>query len=349
MRKCQIRTLASNFLLLSALTLGGISVARAEPSAEVQTTIAKQGSLAETVVAYGTLDSKPSDTRSIILQQDGVIEDVLVHAGEAVDKDAPLLQISSTPLAAAQFAQTESSYALARKDFARLKRLKTAGLASNDQLSIAEKTLNDAAAQLRAQRQMGSAQNSTVINAPFAGVITSIMATPGDMKTSGSVLATIGGRSRLIANLGLEPEDAMKVKKHAKLTLAFPLDDNASISGSLSSIGGMIDPQSRLVPAVASMDDDMSPAPVLGSTMVAHIFLPPVDGVLVPRTAILEDAEGTYLFVNEGGKAQRKNVVIAVETDSSSLIASGITKGDRVITTGNAALDDGVSVHEAGQ
>tara|TARA_R110000868_G_scaffold56546_3_gene174936 strand:- start:5957 stop:7006 length:1050 start_codon:yes stop_codon:yes gene_type:complete len=349
MRKRRIRNFAAIFHFLSILTLGGVSVAQAGPSAEVQTIIAKSGSLAETVVAYGTLDSKPSDMRSIILQQDSVIEDVLVHAGEAVGKDAPLLQISSTPLAAAQFAQAESTYALARKDLERLKRLKTSGLASNDQLSIAGKTLSDAEAQLRAQRQMGSAQKSTVIKAPFAGVITSIIATPGDMKAAGSVLATIGGRSRLIANLGLEPEDAMKVKKRAKLTLAFPLDDSATISGSLSSIGGMIDPQSRLVPAVASMDDDMSPAPVLGSTMVAHIFLPPVDGVLVPRTAILEDAEGTYLFVNEGGKAQRKNVVIAVETDSSSLIASGITKGDRVITTGNAALDDGVSVHEAGQ
>lgn len=349
MRKRQIRNSAVIFLSLSILSLSSVSAAQAGPSAEVQTTVAKNGSLAESVVAYGTLDSKPSDTRSIILQHDGVVEDVLVHEGEAVDKDAALLRISPTPLAAAQFTQVESSYVLARKDLARIKRLKVAGLASNDQVSIAEKALSDAQAQLRAQKQMGSSQGSVVIQAPFAGVITSMMATPGDQKAAGSVLATIGGRSRLIAKLGLEPEDAMKVKRNAKLTLAFPLDNSSTISGFLSSIGGMIDPQSRLVPAVATLNGSLTPVPALGSTMVAYIFLPPVNGILVPRSAILEDAEGTYLFVDDGGKARRKNVKIAVETDKFSLLASGVTNGDRVITAGNAALDDGVPVHEGAQ
>lgn len=342
----QIRKPAMILLSLSVLSLFGVSIAQAGPSAEVQTTIAKNGSLAESIVAYGTLQSKPSDTRSIILQHDAVVEDVLVHAGEAVDKDTALFRISPTPMAAAQFAQAESSYVLARKDLARVKRLRAAGLASNDQLSIAEKALADTRAQLRAQKEMGSSQKSVMLKAPFAGVITSIAATSGDQKMAGSVLATIGGRSRLIAQLGLEPEDAMKVEKNAKLTLAFPLDNSSTISGSLTSIGGMIDPQSRLVPAVATLGGSLTPAPVLGSTMVAHIFLPARKGILVPRSAILEDAEGTYVFVDEGGKAHRKNVKIAAETDQSSLLASGVSEGDKVITGGNAALDEGVPVHE---
>ena len=345
----QIRKSMMILLSLSVLSLYGVSIAQAGPSAEVQTTIAKSGSLAESIIAYGTLQSQPSDTRSIILQHDGVVEDVLVHTGEAVDKDTALFRISPTPMAAAQFAQAESSYVLARKDLARVKRLKAAGLASNDQLSLAEKALVDARAQLRAQKEMGSSQKSVMIKAPFAGVITSIAATSGDQKVAGSVLATIGGRSRLIAQLGLEPEDATKVERNAKLTLASPLDNSSTISGSLTSIGGMIDPQSRLVPAVATLEGRLNPAPVLGSTMVAHIFLPPKTGILVPRSAILEDAEGTYVFVDDGGKAHRKNVKIAVENDKSSLIADGVSEGDKVITGGNAALDEGVPVHEGAQ
>lgn len=349
MRNCQIRKLTAISLSLSILSLCGASFAQAGPSTEVQTTIAKSGSLAESIVAYGTLASQPSDTRSIILQHDGVVEDVLVHVGEAVNKDAALLRIAPTPMAAAQFAQAESSYILTRKDLARIKRLKAAGLTSNDQLSLAEKALSDAQSQLQAQKRMGVSQKALVVKAPFAGVITSITTTPGDQKGAGSVLATIGGRSRLVAQLGLEPEDAMKVEKNAKLTLAFPLDNSVAISGYLSSVGGMIDPQSRLVPAIATLDGDITPTPVLGSTMVAHIFLPPRHGVLVPRSAILEDAEGTYLFVDDGGKAHRKNVKISVETDKSTLLASGVSEGDRVITDGNGALDEGVPVHEGAQ
>lgn len=350
MRRCQIGKSAAVMLLsLPLLNLCGLSLAQAGPSAEVQTTIAKSGSLAEATIAYGTLQSQPSDMRSIILQHDGVVEDVLVHAGDVVDKGAALLKISPTPMAAAQFAQAESSYVLASKDLARVKRLKAAGLASNDQLSIAEKALSDARAQLSALRQMGSSQKSLVIKAPFTGVITSILATTGDQKAAGSVLATIGGRSRLIAQLGLEPEDALKVQKNAKLTLAFPLDNSTTISGYLSSIGGMIDQQSRLVPAVATLTGTPSPTPVLGSTMIAHIFLPTKNGILVPRSAILEDAEGTYVFVDNDGKAHRRNVTIAVETDKSSLLTSGVNDGDRVIISGNAALDEDVPVHEVAQ
>ncbi|MGV8996628.1 MAG: efflux RND transporter periplasmic adaptor subunit [Parvibaculaceae bacterium] len=347
MRKFKIGYFAAIALSLSIVSLTGLSRAHAGPSAEVQTEVAKSGSLAESIVAYGTLDSKPSDTRSIILQHDGVVDDVFVHPGEVVDKDAELLKISATPLAVAQFSQVESGYALARKELQRIQRLRVSGLASNDQVSNAEKAFTDAQSQLRAQKEMGPSKGSITIRAPFAGVITSIVASPGDHITAGSVLVTIGGRSKLIAKLGLEPEDAMRLKKNAKLQLSFALDKRMMTSGILSSVGGMIDPQSRLVPAIASLNGNITPAPVLGSTIIAHIFLPAENGILLPRSAILEDAQGTYLFVNEEGKALRKNVRISVETDKSTLIASGILSGEVVIISGNAALDDEMPIHEA--
>ncbi len=58
----------------------------------------------------------------------------------------------------------------------------------------------------------------------------------------------------------------------------------------------------------------------LGATVVAHIELPPKQGILVPRTALLEDSSGPYIFTIADETAHKQNVKVLVETEDMALI-----------------------------
>ena len=71
------------------------------------------------------------------------------------------------------------------------------------------------------------------------------------------------------------------------------------------------------------------------------------DAVLVPRAAVVREAEETAVFVANGDKAERKVVTIGLEDDEHVEIKSGIKAGDQVIVKGQAGLPDGATITTA--
>ena len=69
----------------------------------------------------------------------------------------------------------------------------------------------------------------------------------------------------------------------------------------------------------------------------------------VPRSAILTDSNGNYLYVMEHNRAVEKRVLCGTTTADSKLtpIFRGINKGDIIITGPFAELQDGTPVKTA--
>ncbi len=329
------------------LTGGSEEEAPAEPTGTVTTAVAAQGSLSPTAIAYGTVVSSPAHTRIIVMPHEGTIESVDVHDGDAVRSGQAIVTIAIAPAAAAQYAQARSALDFAQQDLARVERLFAEKLATNDQLGTARKALSDAQAQLDQLNKTGADRAQDTLRAPFDGVVTALSVNPGDRPQVGAALATLASQSDVIVQLGLEPEDAARLKPGAPVELIPPQDGVDKISGKLASVGSAIDGTSHLVKAVADIPAAESARATLGQTLVAHVALPARQGIVIPRGALLEDADGPYVFTVVNGKAHRQAIQIAVETDEQALIDKGLAAGARVIVTGNGALEDGVAVQEA--
>lgn len=70
----------------------------------------------------------------------------------------------------------------------------------------------------------------------------------------------------------------------------------------------------------------------------------PQDQVVIPQAALIADQEGTYVFVDDNGRAAVKRVRIGPTVGADVVITSGIAAGDQVITEGLTALRPGVPV-----
>ncbi len=68
---------------------------------------------------------------------------------------------------------------------------------------------------------------------------------------------------------------------------------------------------------------------------------------VVPETAVMQDADGTYLFVVQGGQASKRRVTPGPVTESGWLIDAGLKTGDEVVVEGVVKLQPGMAVEVA--
>jgi RND family efflux transporter MFP subunit len=317
-------------------------------TATVTTAEAAQGSLSPTTLAYGTVTSSPAHTYVIALMRDGIFKSVDVHDGDPVRAGQALFTVSTAPANLTAYAQAKSAVDFATQDLARVERMFANRLATNDQLATARKALADAKSQLDEQNKIGAGAAEQVIRAPFDGVVSGLMAVPGDKVQANTTIATVSSRSDVVVQLNVEPEDASKLMVGATVKLISSFSGSDTIEGKLTSVGATIDPMTHLVKAVAQIPAAAGAHLTLGSTLVAHIDLPPRQGILVPRTALLEDDSGPYIFTISENTAHKQNIKVLVETDDMALI-DGVDPalGTKVVIAGNAELDDDTPVQES--
>jgi RND family efflux transporter MFP subunit len=334
------RTTVFAVLLLCA----GTGAAFADPSALVKLATARQGALSPQLTAYGTVGADTNYLITIPMPRDARVLSVSVRPGEAVKKGDPLMTIETAPGAAVAFGQAKSALSFAATDLSHTRRLYDEQLATRSQLAAAEKAYADAQTALAQQQRMGADRPIDALRSPVAGVAVTIAGSPGDAVNAGTVVATIANRDRLTANFGLEPADAPNVHVGALATLRSRQNDSLIIRAPVISVSAMIDPQSRLVNAVVRIPQDVAPRLLVGMTLTGRIDLEPHGGIVVPRTALLSDSDGTYVFVVTKGVAERRGVTVSLETDRDALVARGLKPGDQVAIDGVAGLDSGMHV-----
>jgi len=317
--------------------------------AAVTTAIVTQKTLAETITAYGIVQPDPAEVHNIAMPGDGIVSRVFVRPGQIVKTGDAIIQIETSPGAAAQYDQAQAAVKYASNELTRIKEQLKEQLATRDQVAQAEKALVDAKAELDRLNKAGANKPQQTLRASVDGVVTKVLATPGDRLQADAITAAIGDRNALVVMLGIEVEDVPRLKPGAKVVLRSPLNPAIHIKTTVSSLHGMVNPATRLVDALVQLTPSDAKGLIFGMTMRATIALDSWTGPVVPRSALMVDESGPFVFTVINDTAHKVPVDIAYETNGETGLKSGVAEGDVVVVTGNAALEDGMSVQYAGK
>ena len=348
MNRAAIAAASGAALVIAALAVffwpSTVDTAPPESTALVALAKVVQGQLSPQIVAYGEVAADPDFATTLVMPRDAVVASIAVRSGQSVEQSDPILTIETSPGATAQFEQAKSAATFAAKDLAHTRELFAEQLATKSQLDAATKANADAQAVLAQQQRIGADRHVEVLHAPAAGVVTAVNATLGQHLTADTVVASIGTRDKLIVNLGLEPEEAPGVAIGARVAMHSPQNGQLAFDADVILVNAMVDPQSRLVDVVVRVPVEAAAQLILGTTLIARVFLPPQQGIVVPRDALLADENGTYVVVVQKSVVHRRAVKIAFETDEKALIASGLVDGELVTVAGGVGLQDGTAV-----
>jgi hypothetical protein len=151
----------------------------------------------------------------------------------------------------------------------------------------------------------------------------------------------------LVVALGIEPEDIARVAAGTPVHLTSPLDPQVAIDGKIAVMHDMVNATTHLVDGVVQLTPPATDKLVLGMTIAARIELSAPPGAVVPRAALMEDADGAFVFTVDAGVAHRQPVSVVAESDAEASLKEALTEQTRVVVAGNAALKDGMKVREA--
>ncbi len=336
-------------LLLTVLLLIQCGTLSAEtPSALIRSVPIASQSLTETLRAFGTLEPDPDQILSLSLPHAGLVNRIWVRLGQRVKRGDPLLEIITSPDARMAYLQALSAVDFATRDVQRQERLLEEQLATKAQVDAARKNLQDAQAKLSALKKRGQDSTEETLRAPMDGILTRLDVSQGQRVQADTTALLIAAEQRLIARLGLEPEDLKHIQPNASVSIRSVFVPEIQIATQIREIHAMIDPATHLVEALAPIPEAQIDHLILGSRIIAQIEIKTQTALVVPRSAVLNDAQGAYIFVVAQGKAKKIHVEEGIETQQKIAISSPqLQAGDSVVISGNYELSDGMSVREA--
>ena len=329
----------------------------------VVTATAVQKSVPVTVNAVGTAES--ISTVQVRAQVTGRIAEVHFAEGQDVAAGQSLFTIDPQPfqvvLAQAQavLARDTAQAKNAQAQVERFENLFKRGLISQDQYETQVATANALKATTQAdEAAIASAQLNlqyTKVLAPAAGRTGALLVHAGDLvQANGTApLVVINQVAPIYVSFSIPGkllEEVRRAQRNAPLRVIanLPGEDEAMEDGRLTFIDNAVDPQTATIKMKATFANQTHRLwPGQFADVLLELRSDP-HAILVPSVAVQSGQQGSYVFVVADGRAQMRPVTIARVQGNDSVIASGVTPGDVVVTDGQLRLTPNARVAERG-
>ena len=316
----------------------------ARPVAQVQIAKVERKAITEKLIAYGSVIAQPGKTHSVSVAFETRVRHILVAPGQFVQENNPLTEIELSPAAQVQFQQAKNAAEAARKELKQTQERFNLKLATNQDLSAAEKTARDAEVQLTTLQRAGAGGDNR-IHADMAGVIAKVNVQDGQIVAPGSPLVEIVAENEIEVKLGVEPEDLSAAQNGAPIAI-FPMNDPtaAKVDGSIRLVTRRVDPATRLVDVYVALPEGTKL--LLDGYVRGEIQRTEKNALVVPRSAVLPSESREYeVFTVANNRAVRHTVKMGAENPKEvQVIAEDLHEGDPVVTVGNYELEDGMAV-----
>ncbi len=316
------------------------------PSVQIKTALVIEKTMTETLTSFGILDPDPDQILSLSLPHAGLINKVWVRLGQRVNSGDQLLEIVTAPDAHMQFLQAQSAVDYAKRELERQQRLLTEQLTTKAQVDATNKNLSDAYATLKALQQRGQNVEKETLRTPMDGIVIQLDVSQGQRVQADTSAMLIAAEQRLIARLGVEPEDLDAIRTGTPVTITSVFVPELKIETTIREVHAMVNPNTHLVEVLAAIPVQQVEQLVLGSRILGQIHLASHTALVVPRTAVLGDGSNSYLFTVSKNKAKRISVQTGVEEGGLIEVIGNLNVNDVVVITGNYELSDGMTVKE---
>lgn len=327
------------------LGLAGLAVHADEDAGVVQvrTVLPQRVAMRFAVTGYGTLMPGAKALDSLSLPRSGQVRNWRVVVGQRVRRGDPLFDFVTDALTTSGYEQAHSAVELAQRDDARMQRQYDQHLVTASQKDAAHKARLDAESAWQAQQQLGSGMPVTTVRASRDGVIWSQNAAQGDRLAAGVTVMQLATSAPVRVQLTLPPEEAPIWTAGAAVSVVPLIGAQHRWSGVVETVSEQIDAPTQgqgvwllLTPATGQL---------LGTRVRATLTAQVRSLWSVPRSAVLQDGEGSYVFQIQGHQAHRVNVK-AFENDTVTGIDGPLNPALAVVVEGNYELSDGMAVQE---
>jgi len=314
----------------------------------------------------------------------GKVMEILIEEGMKVAENQILARLDSSntkanlDLAQAQQAAAQSAihetkvrFDEAHRELRRITDLAKEKIATQADLDRADAEVNSLKARLErqqvevsvAERQVALWQQQmedAVIRAPFAGVVTSKNAQPGEMI---SPISAGGGFTRT-GICTLVDMDSLEVEIDVSESYINRVEANQPVEATLDAYADWKIP-CKVIAIIPTADRQKATVKVrVGFEKLDPRILPqmgikvafqgskegePAKGIVIPKGAVRSQDGQDIVFVMQNGRVERRAITLGSSGSADVTVAAGLTAGERVVLEGPENLTPGAAVEETKQ
>jgi HlyD family secretion protein len=324
----------------------------AEAAPAVSVVVPGRRQVARTISATGQLAAR-YDMPVGIPGEGGKVVSVLVEAGQWVGAGQTLavidrsVQSQEAAQLAAQIDVARADARLAQQELDRAQKLVSRGFVSKADVERRVAARDAALARVRvAQANLGQSRariGRLDVRAPAAGLVLTRTVEPGQIVGPGSgALFRIarGGQFEMMARL---PEADLAALGTGVLAQVTPVGSPKTYQGSIWQVSPVIDPATRQGVARIAIPYDRDLRP--GGFATASIQAGSTDAPMLPESAVLNDSQGSYVYiVDKDNAVRRRPVKVGSVTDEGVIVAEGLNGAERVVLSAGPFLTEGEKI-----
>jgi membrane fusion protein (multidrug efflux system) len=292
----------------------------------------------ETVLRFSTNLEAENDVQVVSQASRQLqVRQLLVEEGAEVGRGQVLLRLENAELRTA-LARIEGQLEKARREYDRQTSL-------YGQQLISEQIYNDATYELEqlelsledSQRELGY----TEVRAPIAGTVTERHVSVGDQVTANQMLFRIVDFDSIVARVYVPEKDLWRISEGLEARLYTEANRSIERRGAIERVAPQVDPRSGTVKATIGIPRGAGLLPGM-YVSVELITAVNAEAVLVPKKALIYDAEQIYVFrLAEEDRVERLLIEARLEDRDNIEPAGELAVGERIVIAGQAGLKDG--------
>ena len=271
-------------------------------------------------------------------QAPGTVKSILVQSGQRVSK-GQVLALLDASVVEQQIAAMEPQLTLLKSIYEKQQKLWAQNIGTEVQLMSARAQYEGVQKQIVA---MSAQKDLYRVVSPINGTVDAVNLKVGEAASPGLSGIRVVSYDKLKAEASLGENYLGKVKQGDPVTLVLQ-DANDTIKTTLSYVAQAVDAASRAfvvqvkLPSNSRIHPNMSCIMKIANYENAH-------ALVVPVSVIQNTSKGTMLYVADGNKAKSVPVTVGRNANGMVEILSGLNAGDKVITVGYEAMEDGQEI-----
>lgn len=313
---------------------------------EVRAAVVRRHVFSDAIQAIGTAQSRESIV--ITPKVADTIRAIRFESGDRVRQGQMLVQLSSVEQQA-DLAEAQAALEAAQRELNRFRELHERGFLPRARLDAAEAAFDAADARVRAGQ---SRTADRVIRAPFAGIMGLRTASPGQFVSPGDAIGTLDDISEIKLDFDVAETQIARLAPGVAIvarTAAYPNDE---FTGRIAQVDSRIAAQSRTV-RVRALLPNRDERLRSGMLMTVEIRSNPREALAVPEVALIDQADGAYVFTvaaRDGRPtAQQTRIETGQRVGGMVEIVRGLTEGQQIVVEGVQRVRPGQPVRLADQ
>jgi len=284
----------------------------------------------------------------------GKIAAIYVEEGARVQKGQLLAELDTRAIrlqldqAKAGVAVAEANYNDAKRNMNRMGRLSRENAVSEQQTEKINLAFEAAEAQLQQAKASSNLANHqlevSLMKAPINGIISARSVEVGDMinpMMGGAGVLTLVDFSRVKIGIDVSHQDIIRITKGQPALLKVSAFPDEIFNGQVSVVNMAADNMTKKFRVEVEINN---PNLILRPNTFGEVMFEVEiheDILAVPQIAVVDNK---YVFVANGDKAEKRDVVLGIQNAEMVEIVSGLAEGDLVIIEGNYSMDEGTEI-----